>query len=412
MTVKQTFGIKAANHIRACLHSNYLAFQNPKTRRWKKKKKKKKKEGEAMADAIVADAEAEFLASDVKSSNDWELFKENVRPLKRGRNVDLLNWALKAQKDSLSKKSLLEHRRKLIEAIDEYKGEDPLQPWLECIKWVQESFPSGGEYSGLLLIYEQCVRTFWHQERYKNDLRYLKVWLEYAENCSDAEVIYSFLDANEIGQNHAIYYVAYALHMESKNKMKKADEIFNIGIARKAQPIEKLESSYKKFMGRAIARSKAQDEEVVEDHLPVRSFGTIVAAREARRQTTRQSDIFQNKAKLQRVSSNAPLAVYNDAILGTQARHPHSGANQLDATKSQGHAWKTLGTQAERNKENSSLPSKWTSHKIPQRMGVRSGATSGVALEVFIDEECARPTSKVNDNSLVYYAVFKSNFVL
>lgn len=29
------------------------------------------------------------------------------------------------------------------------------------------------------MIYEQCVRTFWHEDRYKNDLRYLKVWLEY-----------------------------------------------------------------------------------------------------------------------------------------------------------------------------------------------------------------------------------------
>ena len=28
-------------------------------------------------------------------------------------------------------------------------------------------------------MYEQCVRTFWHDERYKEDLRFLKVWLEY-----------------------------------------------------------------------------------------------------------------------------------------------------------------------------------------------------------------------------------------
>lgn len=50
---------------------------------------------------------------------------------------------------------------------------------LRCIKWVQESFPTGGECSGLVVMYEQCVRTFWHDERYREDLRYLKVWLEY-----------------------------------------------------------------------------------------------------------------------------------------------------------------------------------------------------------------------------------------
>jgi len=47
------------------------------------------------------------------------------------------------------------------------------------MKWVQEAFPPGGDSSGLVVIYEQCVRAFWHSEQYKEDLRYLKVWLEY-----------------------------------------------------------------------------------------------------------------------------------------------------------------------------------------------------------------------------------------
>jgi checkpoint serine/threonine-protein kinase len=48
----------------------------------------------------------------------------------------------------------------------------------------------------------------------------------------DAEVIYQFLEANEIGQSHAAFYSSYALHMEKKSKFRKADEIFNLGIAR------------------------------------------------------------------------------------------------------------------------------------------------------------------------------------
>ena len=53
-----------------------------------------------------------------------------------------------------------------------------------------------------------------------------------AGNCADAEVIYRFLEANQIGQGHAIYYMAYASLMESKNKLRKANEIFDLGIAR------------------------------------------------------------------------------------------------------------------------------------------------------------------------------------
>lgn len=53
-----------------------------------------------------------------------------------------------------------------------------------------------------------------------------------AENCVDAEVIFSFLDANDIGKTHAIFYIGYALHLESNSKMKAANDIFNLGLSR------------------------------------------------------------------------------------------------------------------------------------------------------------------------------------
>ncbi|KZV14676.1 hypothetical protein F511_41713 [Dorcoceras hygrometricum] len=128
--------------------------------------------GESMGSML--DPESQFLASKVETGHEWELFKENVRPLKRGRNVNLLNQALKSHSHTQIKKSLLHDRRRLIEAIDQYDGDDPLQPWIECIKWVQEAFPPGGDYSGLLVIYEQCVRTFWHEHRNAKPVEKLK----------------------------------------------------------------------------------------------------------------------------------------------------------------------------------------------------------------------------------------------
>ncbi|KAJ0087183.1 hypothetical protein Patl1_09319 [Pistacia atlantica] len=267
------------------------------------------------------DPETEFLASKQETGNEWELFKENIRPLKRGRNISLLNNSLASHNDIQLKKSLLDNRRRLIEAIDEYQGDDPLHPWLQCIKWVQEAFPAGGDSSGLLVIYEQCVRRFWHSERYKDDLRYLKVWLEYvgfcflsqhfpaAENCVDAEVIFSFLDANDIGKTHSAYYIAYALHMESKSKMKAANDLFSLGISRllyllsfplnrNAQPTEKLKDAYKKFLVRSMRRPKAADEDLEENHLPARSFGTVLAREDNRRQTMQSTDQQRKKLKL------------------------------------------------------------------------------------------------------------------
>ncbi|KAL8088289.1 mitotic spindle checkpoint protein BUBR1 isoform X1 [Apium graveolens] len=341
------------------------------------------------AETAMMDPETAFLASKEETGNEWELYKENVRPLKRGRNVRLLNHALKSQSDNLLKNSLLHHRRRLIEAIDEYDGDDPLRPWIQCIKWVQEAFPPGGDHSGLVVIYEQCVRAFWHDTRYKDDLRYLKVWLEYAENCIDSEVIYCFLDSNQIGQTHAIFFISYALQMEAKNKIKTANDIFNRGLSRNAQPIEKLKEAYKKFLARSMRSPKATEEDLAENCVPVRSFGTVLAKGENRIQTTGSSDLAKKRLNHNRAQGTS-LAIYTDAKSGTSFGH------QTELSKAEVKPWHNLGPRAERNKENNAIPTKWTANKIPQKVGHRNGvATAKPSIEVFVDEECLE-TKKVN----------------
>ncbi|GMN34661.1 hypothetical protein TIFTF001_004822 [Ficus carica] len=305
---------------------------------------------------VLLDPETEFLVSKRETGNEWELYKENVRPLKRGRKVSILNDALKSHTHHLLKK---------------------------CIKWVQEAFPSGGDCSGLVVIYEQCVRTFWHSDRYKDDLRYLKVWLEYAENCVDAEIIYTFLDTNEIGKTHSMYYIAHALHMESKNKMKAANEIFNLGISGNAQPIETVKDAYRKFLARSMRRPKANDDdELIEKCLPLRSFGTVLSRGENRmRGTVGSSDVSSRNSKQDRAHA-APLSIYKDSsAVDTTSRH------QPDMLKSDINSWHTLGSRAERNKENNAMPTKWKAYKVPQRPGSTAGRSSA-CIEVFVDEEC------------------------
>ncbi|XP_024991608.1 mitotic spindle checkpoint protein BUBR1-like [Cynara cardunculus var. scolymus] len=335
--------------------------------------------------ATTMDPETEFLASKQQTGNEWELFKENVRPLKRGRNVKLLNHSLKSHSDIHVKDSLLDTRRNLIRAIDEYEGEDPLHPWLDCIKWVQDAFPPGGDGSGLVVIYEQCVRSFWHEERYKDDLRYLKVWLEYAESCADAEVVYKFLDTNKIGQTHSIFYISYALHLESNNKIVTANDIYDCGISRNAQPIEKLKSAYKKFFARSMNRPKATAEESLETHQPARSFGTVLARGGSGNQILEGSEISKKRSQ-QEGAIGAPLKVFKDTSTGSR-----SSMHQSESLKPDLKPWHTLGARAERNKENKAIPAKWTSNKIPQRPGHRIGAATTPCIEVFVDEESSEP---------------------
>ncbi|CAN7125057.1 unnamed protein product [Brassica rapa subsp. narinosa] len=240
--------------------------------------------------------------------------------------------------------------KKLIEDIDEYDGDDPLFPWIKCVKWMQEAFPPGGECSGLLVIYEQYFTK--------------RKWfiLLKAEHCADAEVIYKFLEVNDIGRTHGFYYRDYGLHMEYKGKVKTANEIFNLGISRNAKPVEKLNDAYKKFMLRTMRRTTTEPKE---NDLPSRSFGTVLQALGPQEKRTNLNH-----------SSKAPLAVYKDTITGDQT--------ESDKSKPEFGSWLMLGGRAERNTENNALHGKWAAFKVPQKPIVRTAASS---FEVFVDEE-------------------------
>ncbi|KAH9622541.1 hypothetical protein KSS87_020539, partial [Heliosperma pusillum] len=327
-----------------------------------------------------------------------------------------------------------------------------------CIKWVQEAFPAGGDSSGLVLIYEQCVRTFWHEDQYKEDLRYLKVWLAYAESCADAELIYRFLDANKIGLSHSAYYISYALHLETKHKTKTANEIFNQGLSicdtstrqlggvfrvdtirygirhgirpryagmghdsgttprtektylccsrdllkyidldhhpdlvtlENAQPLQKLEAAYRKFIARSMARPKStSDEDGTENGQSVRSFGTVLSKEENRRNRIEASDVVKKNAKGNR-GFGTVLSVYKDT------NTENNSGNQGDSSKLGSRSWDSLPTHRDRNKENTAIPSKWTSFKVPQKPGSRIAVPTASAIEVFVDE----PSSELQHTS-------------
>jgi checkpoint serine/threonine-protein kinase len=58
-----------------------------------------------------------------------------------------------------------------------------------------------------------------------------------------------------------------------------------------------------------------------------------------------------------RIDINKPLSVYKD-----ENSLPNQG---IDKTRrKENTSWRTLGTQADRNKENNMMPTKWTCHKV------------------------------------------------
>lgn len=108
---------------------------------------------------------------------EWETAKENVMPLKRGRNVPDLNRALRAQDKFQEKLRLEQHAQQLEAELKAYAGDDPLALWLQYIRWIEAKMPEDTRKKFAVL--EKCTRALKENARYKNDLRYIRVWIQY-----------------------------------------------------------------------------------------------------------------------------------------------------------------------------------------------------------------------------------------
>jgi len=174
--------------------------------------------------------------------------------------------------------------------------------------------------------------------------------------------------------------------------MKRAYEIYTLGIARRAQPLEKLKNAQRNFKARAISSVRKEEDDLLttrEEHESWRSFGTIMngALDGAARHSLQSVQDARRKLKpLAKRDENKQLSIYCDPT-ELHSRPSTSSGNQAETREVSQQAWPALGTRAERNKENTSIPTKWNANKIPQRTTVKDAAPT---LEVFVDEDCIR----------------------
>ena len=68
--------------------------------------------------------------------------------------------------------------RKFELELRTYSGDDPLSVWYEYILWTEQNFPSGARMQ-LSQLLEKCVTQYKDEEKYKNDSRYLEIWIKF-----------------------------------------------------------------------------------------------------------------------------------------------------------------------------------------------------------------------------------------
>lgn len=182
------------------------------------------------------------------SSVDWELCKENVQPLRRGRNVASLNTIFTISKDELSAQ-YTEEMRSFEEELLAYTGKDPLEMWIVYITWIEENRPQGGG-SLLVSVLQKCIEKFCEDPRYVNDQRYFDIWKKYVSCCGKALEVYNYLHCNMIFQKLSTFYINWALELESCGNLKGANTVYDKGIRADAEPKDDLISYQQDFFAR------------------------------------------------------------------------------------------------------------------------------------------------------------------
>ncbi|WIA31182.1 hypothetical protein OEZ86_001187 [Tetradesmus obliquus] len=178
-------------------------------------------------------------------SVDWEDTKENYVPVKQGRSAAALSTPL-----SVSKRS------NEVEKAKKY------------IKWVQEQFAANGSKAELQQVLEAATRSLSGTNRYNNDVRLLRIWVQYADCLPDPSDVFLHLAERDIGRDHALLYEAYATYLELKGNFQQAELVYQDGINRLAKPTERLKQKLAAFQQRMAKPFPAAAGPSQATHLP------------------------------------------------------------------------------------------------------------------------------------------------
>eukprot|EP00775_Hariotina_reticulata_P004959 gene4959-5200_t len=243
---------------------------------------------------------------------DWEDTKENFVPVKQGRSVTALSTPL----STTSRNNELDDARRSF--LDDIRtSDDPLAAWLKYIKWTQEQFTTQGSKSELQHVLEAATKALSTTEQYNNDVRLLRIWVQYADCLPDPSDVFLFLESRDIGRDHALLYEAYATYLELKGNYQQADLVFQEGINRLAKPVERLKQKYVAFQQRMAKRVQRQTSEVLLGMDSASGPAALAPARAtlAPLDPTLPPDLDENGQVLQAADDIGRVAVYEDTEL-------------------------------------------------------------------------------------------------
>ncbi|NXF91833.1 BUB1B kinase, partial [Eubucco bourcierii] len=267
------------------------------------------------------------------------------------------------------------------------------------IKWTEQTFPQGGKESNLAAILERAVKALHDQQRYYRDPRFLNLWLKFADYCNEPLDVYSYLRSQEIGTALALLYITWAEVLEARGSFKKADLIFQEGLQRKAEPLDRLQSHHRQFQTRVsrqtllgLEESPDKDTDLLEAAEPQRSSLVDLKGRGKKNVKAPVSRVGDALKSVNQTRSSQPLTsrqLSNNPGFAVFDENSASGTEIPVATPQ---PW--AAPPVPRAKENELRAGPWNSGRRP-----RSGASSAVEVSypqptftLYVDESAQQQT--------------------
>ncbi|XP_048083938.1 mitotic checkpoint serine/threonine-protein kinase BUB1 beta [Alosa alosa] len=326
----------------------------------------------------MAEAEAE-----------WELCKENIQPLRRGRAISTLTEALSLQQEGSS--AITQRTQQAFESeLRIYEGDDPLDVWDRYIKWTEQTFPQGGKESNFSVLLERAVMKFTEEKKYYNDVRYVDLWIKFADSCSEPLDIYRYMHAQGIGLMLSAFYIAWSEEYEKRGNFRNADTTLQDGLKCGAEPRDRLKQFHKALQARVtrhvmLGMGQESDDDTMEMEEPNRKTLAELKAlgkKKAVAPISRGSSIVNTQPR--GLQMKAPMAPVRNSRLMVFDENKGLAESQEPKLES----W--MGPPSARHKENEQKPDKWTKAKLPQKtragLPVVMPAPAKPSFQPFVEE--------------------------
>jgi len=337
--------------------------------------------------------------------------KENIQALPSGRSAKKLAELFSPSPANKFARQTPSDTRTINDCIRaEYEAEianigeadDPLDVYDRYIRWTLDAYPSAQAtpQSQLHTLLERATKAFVGAPQYKNDPRYIKLWLQYIQFFSDSpRESFVFLSRHGIGETLAIFYEEYAAWLESVGRWAQAEEVYKLGIEREARPTSRLLRKFGEFEERrahvadGIEGPSSPALPTVRPALAAKIDPFAAAAAARNPQAPRQTSAIGGGQPSR--PAKAKLNIFSDAGAAAPAL-----SSKLAGSK----GWDTIGSLADRKKENIMEPKPWAGETL-KAGGKKSSAPK---MQVFRDTVCHYSALTPHNHVLIQIGLMNS----